>query len=54
MFMLVLTAELDRRTPPVAQVYDDDAEPDMVTMSAYFRSMPIPILNESKRDGPKS
>ena len=41
--MLVLTDELDRLTPSVASVYDDDAEPDVVTTSAYFRSMPILI-----------
>ena len=38
MFMLVLTAELDRLTS-MAQVYDDGAEPDLVTTSAYFRYM---------------
>ena len=49
-FMFVLTAELERLMPSVAQVYDDDAEPNVVTTLTYFQSMVLPILNQSEMD----
>ena len=44
----VVTVELDRLTPSLAQVYYDDAEPDMVTTLAIFRSTAMHMLNRSE------
>jgi len=42
---LVLTAELEKLTANVEQVYDENAEPDMTRRTACFRSEAQPILN---------
>ena len=47
-FTLVLTAELAKSTSSGAQIYDEDAEPDVIAMEAYLRSVAIPILNRNE------
>ena len=49
-FTLVLTVELERLMPSMTQVYNDNAEPDMVTNVDLFRSMAIPMLDQSEMD----
>jgi hypothetical protein len=44
-FMLVLTAELEKIRFTPAQIYDDDAEPEVLSTTAHFRSFTMPVLN---------
>ena len=44
-YSLVLTAELDKMNLSVGQEYDDNALPDNITTTAYFRNEAKPVLN---------
>ena len=43
---LVLTAELEKASVSVSQVYDDHAQPNLITAIAYFRNESTPVLNQ--------
>ena len=45
-YTLVLTAELEKMSVSVGQVYDDNSKPDVITTTAYFRSEATPVLDE--------
>jgi len=44
-FTLVLVAELEKLAANIEQVYDENAELDMIRTTAYFRSEAQPIPN---------
>src|SRR5215469_10924765 len=47
-FLLVLTAELEKPTTSVDEVYDDNAEPTIIITKAFFRSDATPVWNLSE------
>ena len=47
-FTVILVAELEKPAATQAQVYDDKADPDWNTTTAYFRSDAAPVLNHGE------